>query len=69
MSSRRLARSSSLYRKAFIVTIAVLILSLFLLVRSTSIANQAQAVITSAVQNLQVDPWGRVVDVTLYNTG
>ena len=64
MSSRRLARSPSLYRKAFIVTIAVLILSLFLIVRSTSIANQAQAVITSAVQNLQVDPWGRVVDVT-----
>lgn len=67
MTRRRIARSPSLYRKAFIVTIAVLTLSLFLLVRSTSIANQAQAVITSAVQNLQVDSWGRVVDVTLNN--
>ncbi len=65
MKRGRLKKNKKIYKSIYITSVAILILALSLFLRSTSIADQAQAAITSAVQNLQVDPWGRVVDVTL----
>jgi len=64
MKGKNLLKSHKIYGRMFIIPLSVLIFCFSFSTRSTSMTDKATFAITNAVQNLQVDPRGRVVDVT-----
>jgi len=64
MKGKILLKSHRIYGRVFIISLSVLIFCFSFSTPSTSMTDRATVVITNAVQNLQVDPRGRVVDVT-----